>query len=311
LPGEELKLLAPGRLDFNALREGRVEIRYRALDPVWRHKPEHVDGMIPLREHMTRLCLLADELSHWGSSGDWHGVSENLHLAASLNDLSADTDIDGTSMWCGSAAEFEDANSEVAEKHLAGVIIFSLVWAAYELAVEIASEPFGMKQPKGARGRELLVQLLGDKHFPHLRSAVLAAFELYGGRGINLSTREMRRMIAMGSLAGIGAEHLREFRNAVAHGAMIKPLPEDWGDKSEYCPDEDPAIRQFHVNTRIALLLIQILMRSTLNPHDELKGWLSEPQSAVLVLTQLHCVPRERFESELPLQDALLLEEEW
>ena len=310
LPGEALKLAAFGRLDSTALREGRVEVRYMALDPVWREEPKQEGGMIPLRTHMSRLCLAANELLQRGSAAEWYGVSQHLHLAASLNDLSADTDLDGAGAYCRPAAEFDEANTEVAEKYLAGFIVFNLAWAAYEGAVEIVSEPFGMKQPKGARGRDLLVQLFGDKRFPHLRTAVLEAFELRNSSCGAFNTAEMRRMIATGSMAGIGAEHLRGFRNAVAHGDIAKPMPGDWGDNSRYCADNDPHIRKFHANTRIALLLTQMLMRSTLGETDELCAWMSVPQPACLVLTQLHCMSLERLEFDLPFQDAPLLEED-
>ena len=310
-PGEELKLPMLGRLDFDALRCGRVKVRYRALDPIWLDVPEHAGCMISLRNHVTRLCLASGELSHEALSGEWHAVQENLHLAASIKDISADTDIDSSSFMCSSVAEFDDANTEVAEKYLAGVIVFNLVWAAYESAVEMASKSFGLKQPRGARGRELLLQLVGDKHFPHLRSAVFDAVGLRNDRCADLSTGEMRRAIASQSMAGIGAEHLRQFRNAVTHGSITKPMPGDWGDKSEYSADQDLGIRQFHANTRLALLLIQILMRSALPQCTDLQAWLPESHPADLVLTQLHCVLPERSESELPLMDAPLLNQEW
>jgi hypothetical protein len=310
LPLDELiKLAALARLDFGALQEGHVEVRYRALDPIWLAQPQETCGMVPLREHVLRLCEIAEELSCRGHSNDWSAVSESLHLAASLEDLSANTDVQNTSFMCGSAAEFDDANSEVAAKFVAGAIVFNLVWAAYEWTVEIASEPFGMKQPKGARGRDLLVQLLGDKHFPYLRGVVLEALDLSSGKCVDFSTHEMRRLIAAGSMAGIGAEHLRKFRNALAHGALRKPTPQDWGPNSEYVADNDPAIRNFHANTRLTLLLIQILMRSALNEFDQLKVWLPNSQPAKLVLTQLHCELPESLDcgEALPLEGVPLL----
>ena len=69
--------------------------------------------------------------------------------------------------------------------------------------------------------------------------------------------------------------------------------------------------RSLYANTRLALLLIQILMRSTLQQCAELKAWLAEAHPADLVLTQLHCVFPECNEFELPLEDAPLLNEDW
>jgi hypothetical protein len=307
---EQVKLPALSHLNLSALQEGRVEVRYRALDPLWDSKSEISNGLIPLHEHITRLYRVADELSRRKSS-DWRGVGENLHLAASLSDLSANTDIHGDTMMCRDAAEFERANSELAEKYLAGVIVFSLTWTAYESAVEIASEPFRMKQPKGARGRDLLLQLLGDKHFPYLRNVVLKAFALKHHHRNSIDTPEMRKLIRIGATAAMAAEYLRDFRNALAHGALTKPLPTDWGENSGYCPNQDPAIVRFNINIRLVLLLIQVLARSALRADDELEGWLPCSQPGLLLLTQLHCALPERRDLELPLNDVRLNDEEW
>ena len=250
-PEKEIKLLPAAPLDPDALLEGRVKVRYLALDPVWREETSGSGWMIPLREHIKRLHSVAYELSYHSVSGEWHVVSEHLSLAASLRDLSADTDIYNTSMWCRDAADFEDANSEVVEKHLAGVIVFTLVWAAYEAAVKVASEPFPGNLPDGmgARGREILKQLMGNKHFPYLRQTVFGALKLHNGRAIiDPDSDTMRSLIAAECIAAIGAEHLRCFRNAVAHGDIAKPEPGDWGERSAYNADDDPAIRQFHDN---------------------------------------------------------------
>ncbi|MGO3933693.1 hypothetical protein NP284_35925 [Rhodopseudomonas pseudopalustris] len=264
--------------------------------------------MIPLRDHLMRLCGVAEELTMRGGSEDWRAVSESLHLAAALKDLSADTDVNGDSLMCGTAADFDAAHSEVAAKYLAGVVVFNLVWGAYEWAVEIASRPLALKQPRGARGRDLICHVFGDKHFPHLRGAVLDALDLSSKRVLDLGSREMRRMLVAGSLAGIGAEYLRGFRNALAHGTLEKPMPEDWGEGSDYKADDDPALRQFQVNTRLTLLLMQILMRFASAGSEELTASFDEPQSAALVLTQLHC-PFETSEgAALPLGDAPLVQ---
>ena len=305
---EERQHNIPARLNFNVFGQPGGAVRRRALDPVWCDRPKQAgETMIPLREHVKRLCVAAEEHSRWMSSAGWRAVSENLHLTASLSDMSADTDLSSDSFWCGPAADFQDADSDVAEKHLAGIIVFNLVWTAYECSVEIASKPFSMKQPKGARGRDLLVQLFENKQFPHLHRAVHDAFDVRNGPGANFRTPEMRRMIATGSMVGIGAEHLREFRNAVVHGNVTKPVPEDWGINSTYDANNDPAIRQFHFNIRITLILIQILMRSTFAHGDDLSGWLRDSYPAALVLTQLHCAVPEYYEPELPFDDAPLL----
>jgi hypothetical protein len=305
---EELLKLPNVRINPSALSEGKVEVRYRALDPMWRDDAEEPEGMIRLRDHMMRLCSVADELSNRSASEGWHAVAENLHLAASLRDLAADTDVYGDSFMCSTAADYDEAHSEVAAKYLAGVTVFNLAWVAYESAVEMASGAVGVKHAKGARGRDLVFHIVGNGHFPYLREAVFAALDMSPRKRAALYTRDMRRMLAAGSLAGIAAEHLREFRNALVHGTLPKPMPEDWGKDSRYVPDDDPGIRQFHGNTRLTLLLIQILTRSASDESEQLRVWFSDPQPARLVLTQLHCPPPSDEVDPLPLNDAPVVE---
>jgi hypothetical protein len=304
---ELFKLPGIGRIDFEALRNGEVKVQYRALDPIWKGHSEETHGMVPLRDHMMRLCGVAEEFSNRGYSDDLRAVAESLHLAASIRDLSADTDVHGDSLWCGDGADFDQAHSELAEKYLGGVIIFNLVWSAYEWAVDIAGRPLASKHAKGARGRDLIFRLLGDKHFPYLRKAVLDALDLCPRKCVDFKTPEMRRLLTAGSFAGIGAEYLREFRNTLVHGALGQPMPDDWGKDCKYVADDDPAVRRFHTNIRLTLLLIQVLLRSITKDDEELRAWLADPQPATLVLTQLHCPCLVNEPEELPLAGAPLV----
>lgn len=310
LPGQEFKLMTLAPLDSEALAKGIVKVRYCAFDPIWRDTRSAPEDMITLREHVTRLWSVAHELADQSSSKEWGTITENLRLAASLNDLSANTDIDGHAQWCGLAAEYETMNSEVASKYVASVITFNFVWAAYEAAVEVACSATERQRHfgRGARGREVLLRIMGGRHFPHLRHSAFSAFELNNTPTIDFASSEMRRLMAENSIAGVAAEFLRCFRNAVAHGAIAPPMPRDWGERSSYTPDDDPAISQFHHIIRTTLLLTQILIRSTLNSNDELSGWLSGMQSGTLLLTQLHCELPETVGCELPFVDTHLID---
>ena len=286
-----------------------VKDRYHALDPIWASNSVASEGMIPLRKHIKRLVSVTDELSESVGSDSLDFVRVNLRLAASLEDLWVDTDIDGTAAWCRFAPDFEEANSEVTAKHIAGVIVFQLVWIAYEAAGEIASTPSGSTtyKGKGALVREVIFRIMRNRRFPHLRQAVFRALELNAADMEYFRTKEMRSLIVAGSIAAIGAEHLRCFRNSVIHGDLVRPLPEDWGESADYNADDDPAILQFHANIRMALLLIQILLRSQCNQNDELKGWHSDPKPSFLVLTQLHCDVLEEDENEIEMPFEFLL----
>ena len=313
-PSLEALLAMPGfaRLDPTSLENGEAKLTYRAVDPVWQNSPLH-SSLIDLREHVVRLCLTVDELALKSTKSAWTAVMANLHLAASLGDLFAETDLQNDSWMCSPAADYEKANSEVAEKHLAGILIFNLVWTAYECAIEAAHGALG-KAGKGARGRDWFLSRFGDKSFPMLRKCVLDAVAATHHR-IDFARADMRRAIDAGAWAAIGAEHLRQFRNAVIHGDLPKPEPEAWGDGSEYRADEDPAIRQFAPNIRLTLVLIQIMALSEVGSGEKLSGWRSDTEPAIPLLEQLHHGRRPvelMQQMELDLPDAhRIADDEW
>lgn len=277
--------LIPGfeRLDQRAWESGRVRVAFRATDPVWGVGVDD-GGMVPLREHVRRLCVSSHELATFPLAGRWGDVAHNLELAHSVTDIFSETDIDSSAMWCGPAADYEAADSEVAAKHLAAVIVFTLVWTAYECAVETMVSGGG---GKGARGRDL-VAAVAPPNVPRLRETLLAALELDPG-GTHWSSRDSQRLIASASIAGLAGEHLRQFRNRSIHGDLPKPDPTDWGPRSEYSADADPRLRRFHANTRLALLLLQILAASDAGADAELEEGLEDACDADLALLLLHC----------------------
>ena len=258
-----------------------------ALDAIWLKRVDPT-GLIELHDHMVRLCMVCNELAE-RYSPPWAPVYENLLLAASLTDISADTDLQNTTFMCRPAAEYEAVHSQLTEKHVAGMIVTSFVWTAYECAVEAVAGKSASRRPKGALGRNLLFNQFGDHPFPYLRDCVLRAI------GVTLvpppfSSEIAKTILAEGAWAAIGAEQLREFRNAMIHGKLRKPEPRNWGDEpvSEYA--NDPSIMQFEPNVRLILLLIQILALCDTDPDDQLSGWRLETDPAHLLLSQLHCV---------------------
>ena len=154
---------------------------YCALDPIWRSHSVVSERLIPLREHLKLLSSITDELSESPVSEQLDSVSEHLRMAASLTDLSVNTDIYGTALWCRSASDFEAKNCEVVAKHIAGMIVFHLVWIAYESAIEMASHRAERKKypGKGALGREVIFRLMKSRGFPHFRQVLSGALELY------------------------------------------------------------------------------------------------------------------------------------
>jgi hypothetical protein len=230
-----------------------VRLCYRATDPVWT-EVQGAGDLVDLREHVRRLCLAAREIAEFPQSDGWDDVAHHLRQAYALTDLFADTDIDGASMWCGPVADYEAVNGELAAKHLAATIVFTFVWTAWECLIEsMSSGAVG----KGAKGRDLVASL-AKGGMPFLRSVIFSALAL-DHADVNFGHRDMRRMLELASLPGIAAEYLRQFRNRVIHGDVQQPEPGDWGDGSAFQVDQDPHLRRFHTNTRLTLLLIQVL----------------------------------------------------
>lgn len=312
VPADFFGLAGASRLDWKALGEGQVRMRYSATDPVWAGVDTE-SKMVGLREHIRRLCIAANEMAIHPLGDGWDNVAHNLKLAYSLVDVFAETDVDGASMLCRPVAEYESANVELTEKHLAATVVFTFVWTAYECAVELMMGPKCGKSGRGAKGRELVAAAEGGR-IPFLRPVLLQAAELDRGE-VDFTHPEMCRMLRRGSLAGIAGEYLRQFRNRIIHGDIPKPEPRNWGDHSEYVMDEDPHLRRFHANIRLVLLLIQVLAIDDVDEIQDLEVWLETPCSARIVLEQLHCdgLIQNEIEPQLDLEDehACLAKEKW
>lgn len=286
------------RVDWHEAREGRLVARFSAMDPIWNATTSNASGLVPLRRHMQGLGSLIIRLDQ-----QWEGgaaIFEQLRLAYSLTEVSADTDINEDSFWCGHAADYEDVSSELAAKHLAGTIVFNLVWTAYEAAVEEASNRDLRNHPKGAAGRDLLRELFGHRPMPGLRSSLLDALELHPHDLKSIKGPEVKAALSTGCWASLAAEHLRRFRNASVHGDITLPEPEDWGRTSKYVVDQDPAIRRFGAHIRLTLLLIQALMIVAVRGRGMV---LPSGKDAVERLTTLHLVG-PRYDEPMLFEEA-------
>lgn len=288
-----LQLPGASRLDWSALDRNEVRISYCATDPVW-HGLDKDRKLVELREHVRRLCLAVREMSDSSSGGEeWTGVAENLALACSLTDLFADTDLDGASLMCSPAADYESVNGELTEKYLASTIVFTFVWTAYECAVDAIAPGGG---GKGAKGRNLITRV-ADGHMPHMRECLMRALEL-DQAGTDFRHVEMLRVARLGSIPGVAAEYLRQFRNRLIHGGLARPEPKDWGAGSKYSVNDDVNLRRLHANTRLLLLILQLLVRDFLKDGQIFEIWVESPCSAKLAMECLHCAEYEVAETE-------------
>lgn len=258
--------------------------------------------MISLRDHIKRLLSVSHSLTPWAS---YSSISENLHLALSLDALRANTDIYCTSPWCRVASEFDEVNNELMARYLGGIHIFRHVWITYEVAIKMASTASELKKygnSKGALGREVILRMMAHRSFPHLCRVLSEALEFHHGEKNKDRTNRLCQLIAKRCLAPIGSEHLRLFRNAVVHGDIPPPHPEDWGEASTYYPENDTHIRQLHTNTRLALILIQMLLREHWYQNRNSQVLRPTLEPIYLALTQLHCNTSDKEETQVPLE---------
>ena len=114
------------------------------------------------REHIVRLWrLIARDISTCEEklpnsqksveTIDWEAVLGPLHIASSIEALSANTgyvDDTGSIMYCGSVADFEDMHSELMSQHIKELTIFVWVWIAFEKAIDLLCNGFGKSRTK-------------------------------------------------------------------------------------------------------------------------------------------------------------------
>lgn len=288
------------RIDWDALDKNQLKIKYYATNAIWSDIDEK-EFLIDLREHVRRLLITLNELSFAIGSSEIEAAAYNLKMAYSLTDVFADTDVDGASMWCGPVADYEATDAELTEKHLAAVVVFNFVWTAYERIIESVDSGSG---GRGARGRDFVRERC-KYFFPYLSFVLHGALELDAG-GTDFKDKNMIRMLNFASIPAIAAEHLRQFRNRVVHGDLEKPPPMDWGAGSEYVVDADPHLRRFYANTRLTLMLIQLISGTHVNKAQEIDAWLDDPCDARIVLEFLHCAKTKICFSEPELDFGLV-----
>ncbi|RRN63489.1 hypothetical protein [Caulobacter sp. 602-1] len=273
------------RIDVD--ENGDITSPYCALDPMnaaWLELPEHASDlsrMRPLKDHIVRVhelllaCVVKGALrSARPADASWEGVRYALQMAASLEDVFADTAVtdDGAMYMCSGAAEFEFSHSEMASKYMAGLITFNFLWSAYEGAREIS--PYGrvLTGRAGNKSRELSRLTAGaSEGLPYFRACLHGALTIcQRGGGLDEHIRATVARSA-GSTAELAADLCRTFRHHVYHGDDKVPEPSDWGaeDLSGLRSDKrvvqkSPQIDRFYAVCRLALMNIQLMIISSL-----------------------------------------------
>ena len=279
---------------------GNLHLRYRAIDPA-------TDAIVctcgksscprarllPFREHIAELhstlTTLIDEGFFEAPDSHWHGVLYGLQMAASIEDIEADTSFVYDPIiaeFCEPTIDFDNANSEMASKYVAGTTIFGFLWHAYEVAVgsTALSELRGLLKEErfGERGRRLLEShSLPAADFVGLNEVLrLSKYHLLKGE---LYEIRLNKITARFPLEGFvqAAEVVREFRNFLFHGEDEIPHHPDWGDSVvSYC-----RLARFYTTSRLLLYLIQAFAWMEIAP--------SETAILELGIKRLEMSPRE------------------
>jgi len=209
--------------------------------------------------------LLLDLMYERQASGhsDWSGVLYGLEMAASIEDVFADTGYVEDPMTfavCEPVIDFQAGRSEIASKYVAAASIFNFLWMAYEASVaEVRKDEFrGLlkAQRLGERGRRLLErrEYLAPKIGGFSQCVRPALIQCQNGGLMQNRVLRVREKFPANGLA-TAAELCREFRNFVFHGEDEVPTHRDWGSSLvEMC-----RIYRFYSVSRILMMLIQVL----------------------------------------------------
>jgi hypothetical protein len=285
------------------MADGTFANRYTAIDPAKYAivctcgKPDCVRvRFLPFRDHIAKLhyliSRLMDEDALDSYSFGWLGVVNGLRLAASIEDIEADTGyVDDPLVFalCETTIDYENASSEMASKYVAGATIFSFCWQAYEAAVRVTAttELRGLLKEErfGERGRRLFEsRLTMSPCFSGLTELLrLAIYQCEEG---GLFTDRLNKVRARVSNEGfiLAAEIAREFRNFLFHGEDEPPAHEEWGAAVvTHC-----RLCRFYTVSRLILYLIQAL------------AWIEVGDAGNLIELQLKgrvLLPRDALET--------------
>ncbi len=281
---------------------GTISDRYTAIDPA-EHAITCTCGkatctrarLLPFRDHVAKLYqvlgVLIDESILDSSSSGWSGVRHCLRLAASIDDIEANTGyvVDPLEFaLCEPIIDYEDADSEMASKYVAGATIFGFCWQAYESSVKSTAPRELLRLLKeerfGERGRRLFESRVGLAiHFLGVKDILrVAQYQCEHGGLFDERLVRMKKKAFSDDFV-IAAELSREFRNFSFHGDDEPPAHEEWGSALvSHC-----RLSRFYTVSRLLLYLVQALawieVGDTLNTNEliEVRGHALSPRAAL------------------------------
>ena len=271
--------------------EDRERKRYTAIDPAdasivctCGRTDCHRARLLPFRDHIAELYRVIRKLHEdevgWASPSKWDSVLYGLRMAASIDDVEADTGYVEDPMvfgLCEPAIDYEAGQSEMASKYVAAASIFNFIWQAYEAAVsQTAPGELSrlMKEKRfGERGRRLLeARPEMTAHFRGIGDLVkLSLLQCRKGGLMDDRCDAVESKYGGDSLAA-AAELAREFRNFLFHGGDEAPAHEHWGDTiTSRC-----RIYRFYSVSVLVLYAIQAMCWIEHEDEDELVEYGSD-----------------------------------
>lgn len=275
------------------VRDDRGELvkRYWAIDPgdeavvcTCERDGCHRSRLLSFREHIAELYRVLlrtteDEIG-FADPSLWESVLYGLRMAASIEDVEADTGFVEDPMvfaLCEPTIDYERGQSEMASKYVAAAAVFNFLWQAYEAAVSVTASDelrtLAKQERFGERGRRLLetradlsgrFRGIGDL----VKVALLQCRK--GGRMDERCDRVEQKYGGDDLIAA--AEMAREFRNFLFHGGDEAPAHEDWGDAIvSRC-----RIYRFYSVSRLTLYLVQAMCWINHDSETELFEYGSE-----------------------------------
>ena len=241
------------------------------FDELWSCRtrlPDRVN-LAPLRNHALRVLRVVASLAYGrGKSSVWDGVYHNLHQVVSLQSVGLYTNLyyDDHGM-CSAAGEFDDAESSIKERFVAGQLVFQGAWNALELA--------GRSLPVQSQSIQAIRHHLERCVFRPFHGFKIALFDAYRSAEdhINVKRPAFKEAVTSGSDLGVGVEILRQFRNGLLHGEIKNMDPREF----DFCNDakaKDPMLGTnagqteiFHSQIRLVLFLLQAIIAEVEASH--------------------------------------------
>ncbi len=242
--------------------------------------------MLPLRQHLSDLAELIFTADQERGSHKWIGVSENLRIVTALEDISTGTP-PGQPSLCGGIDDSNAGFNDMTRLRVAGMVVFTLTWQAYESAVYVHDPK---TKAAGARGRDLLKAIGADRPIPLLDELLTEARDTFAEcmsqDASEIDHENIDKLLQEGLVPAAAAECARQFRNGIIHGWLPTPIAGLASEDDGSMPDE-PGIVVFGQMTRLVGILIQLLFSLSFKA-DELIEYATDQIPAHELLDSFH-----------------------